>query len=110
MKYVLSTLSGLDADINRTKKMAAKIFALPKEKRVLDPMHPGDVLAYERAGKDMWAKFYGKMIPDGAELLFDDFPVESAGDTLPAFKDFQGLKLNTILEVTNRKVSDFFGI
>jgi hypothetical protein len=107
-KYVLDTLKDTKKSLQAVLREATQIYAFPKDSaKEMKDDNPVDVLAYQRASKAMWKSFYGKIPPEDAGIFYDDFSVDVRGETLPAFKCLEGLRINTVLQVTLRSVSTF---
>lgn len=108
MNYVLDTLKDTKTSLQAVLREATAIYAFPKDSaKEMKDDDPVDVLAYQRASKAMWKSFYGKIPPEDAGIFYDDFSVDVRGETLPAFKCLEGLRINTVLQVTLRSVSTF---
>lgn len=107
LRHVLDQLGNMLPILQQVRRVALIAAGFPYNDKPVEEDDEYDVLAYNRALKEMWKEYYGKMPPEDADLFYDDFPVVSCGETLPAFKELEGLRKNTILQVTKKSVSFF---
>jgi hypothetical protein len=105
MPHVLKQLDIMVSTLNQVKKVNLAAATFPKDDFQMSEHDPHHVLAYNRALADMWKTYYGKMPPEDASIFYDDFPVVECGETLPAFKALEGVRTNTVLQVTKKQVS-----